>query len=38
MRFLSQRLNLGEISVSEGGPRQRRGNELHAKWSNLTTS
>lgn len=38
MRFLSQRLNLGGISVSEDGPRQKRGNELCAKWRSLTTS
>ncbi|POV94781.1 hypothetical protein PSTT_16657 [Puccinia striiformis] len=38
IRFLSQRLNLGEISVSEGGPRQLRGHQLLDNWRSLTTS
>ncbi|MBW0487591.1 hypothetical protein O181_027306 [Austropuccinia psidii MF-1] len=38
MKFLSQRLNLGAISVSEGGPRQQKAHELHIKWIDLTTS
>ncbi|KAG0141570.1 hypothetical protein CROQUDRAFT_663672 [Cronartium quercuum f. sp. fusiforme G11] len=37
MKFLSQRLRLGEISVDEGGPRQHRGHELQAQWMALTT-
>lgn len=36
IKFLSQRLRLGEISVDEGGPRQRRGTELHTQWMALT--
>ncbi|KAH9813576.1 CTP synthase N-terminus-domain-containing protein [Melampsora americana] len=36
MKFLSRRLRLGEISVDEGGPRQRRGNELQDHWMKLT--
>lgn len=38
MKFLSQRLNLGEISVNEGGPRHKRGTELQSRWTKLTNS
>lgn len=38
VRYLAKRLHLGGISVEEGGPRQRKGEDLAVRWKQLTTS
>lgn len=37
VKYLARRLNLGTISVEEGGVRQKKGTELLNRWKQLTT-